>query len=117
MTMGTKIGSFLLLITLTCLSISCQSSSNEVELLEINDNGIAIFTVKNTTDEDLTGIGVELVYMNADDEVIKVDTVHYNMADNATSPVFLEAGGQTTISQRAPENTTKASGKIISTTN
>lgn len=115
--MTAKIWSFLFLIILFCMNIGCQSSSNQVELLYINESGIATFTVTNTTDEDFTGIGLELVYLTADDEVIKIDTVHYAMSEYSTSPVFLEAGGQTTIVQKVPENTRKATGKIISTTN
>lgn len=115
--MNNKINSLLIIITLSFLGISCQNSSRQVKLLEINDNGIAIFKVTNTTHKDFSGIGLELKYLSIDDEVIKVDTVHYSMSESATTQIFIEACGQTTIALKVPANTITASGKIISTTN
>ena len=114
--MNNKFNSLLMIITLPYLGISCQTSSRQVELLDINDNGIAIFKVTNTTNKDYSGIVLELKYLSTEDEVIKVDTVHYSISESATIQIFIEAGGQTTIAQKVPANTIKASGKIISTT-
>lgn len=115
--MSNKINSLLIIITLSYLGFSCQSSSNQVELLEINDRGIATFRVTNITNKDYSAIDLELKYLSADDEVINVDTVHYSMSESATAQVFIEAGGETMIAQKVPANTVTAAGKIISTTN
>ncbi len=106
--------SLLLLFFFLTLMISCQIFSDyNVRLEEINEEGIAIFSVLNNTSKDILSIDFELKYFNAEKEIIKIDTVHYS----SISGVFLKAKGQTIIAQTVPRNTNKASAKIISITN
>ena len=88
-------------------------SNHHVELVEINEKGIAIFEVSNYTSDDILSIDFELTYSNSSREVIKVDTVQYSSSSGA----FIKAEGQTIIAQKVPNNTSTATAKIISTTN
>lgn len=109
-----KIKSLLYIFSFFTLTISCQMTSNyHVELVEINEQGVAIFKVLNNTDEDISSVDFELTFSNADKTVVEVDTIHYS----SNSGVFLKARGETIIAQKMPYNTTAASAKIISTTN
>lgn len=113
--MVNKISTLLLLI-ITCsfLSISCEHNSTHIEFLDLNEEGLATFELSNSSDSDISDIELELTYLNADNEVIKVDTVNYNMSGDSNAQVFLRAGEQTIITQRAPDDTSTATGKIIS---
>jgi|AntRauTorckE6833_2_1112554.scaffolds.fasta_scaffold14962_3 hypothetical protein len=114
--MSNKISCLILVIILSGLSVSCQSDSKQVEFLDIDD-GVATFKVVNNTNDDISSIRFELTYSSANSEVIKIDTVTYTMAESEPSQIFLEASGQTYISQKVPDKTTTASCKIISINN
>lgn len=110
--MVNTIKSLLFISLVFSLTISCHLISNyHVELLEINEEGLAIFKVLNNTSEDILSMKFELTYSNADKKVIKVDTVGYR------SGFIIKAKGETMIVQKVPDNTTTASARILSFTN
>lgn len=102
---------------LALLSVGCQMGPQEVEFIRITDQGVAIFEVNNLTDQDYTEMEFEVSYLNGQDEVILIDTLHYEVADDLPNQIFLEANGQTMFSQTVPENTVSATGRIISAVN
>lgn len=106
------IKSLLLISLVFSLTISCHLKSNyHVELLEINEEGLAIYKVLNNTTEDILYMEFELVYSNADNKVIKMGTVGYR------SGFVIEAKGETMIAQKVTDNTTTATARIISFSN
>ena len=115
--MRKSIYSILLIAIFTLLNAGCQSGPDEVEFIRITDQGIAMFQVNNLTDQDYNKMDFEITYMNDRDEVILIDTLHYEMAEESANQIFLEAGGQSMISQIVPENTVTATGRILSVVN
>ena len=109
-----SIQSIFLILTLSLVSFGCQSDPIEVNFEEITDQGVAVFSVYNHTDQDYTKMEFEVTYLNDMGDTILVDTISYEMADDSPNQIFLEANGQTIFSQGAPENTVTASGRAIS---
>lgn len=69
--------------------------------LGINE-GLAEMELYNDTEIDIVSVEVELVFLDAADEILLVDTVSYRMTDNE-SETLLESGRQTRLYQKVPE--------------
>lgn len=90
---------------------ACEQEEMQVKFLEINDAGIATFTIENTTEKDITSLTTELTYFSEFDRAIMIDTVDHAMKDR--SKAFLKAGEETFITQQVPEGTISATGKVL----
>ena len=90
---------------------ACEREDLPVKFLEINDGGVATFTVENKIEKDVASLTTTFTYFSEENRILKIDTVDYAMQDK--SQAFLPAGRETYIGQKVPEGTTSASGEII----
>jgi len=115
--MKVKIGFILTLVVPAFFVVCCHPESVDTQFLEINEEGVAIYQVSNSTGKDIFRISFEFTFSNSDSEIIKADTVNYKMSESTSSRVWLEAGGQTHIAYKVPDSTNTTSVKIISISN
>ncbi|MDX1592549.1 MAG: hypothetical protein R3283_11320 [Balneolaceae bacterium] len=115
--MRTSFNQLLLILATSLFIYGCQKEPVDVELIRINDQGIAMFEVYNRTDQNFSEMDFEVTYLDGQNEVILIDTLHYEMAEESAIQIFLEANGETMFSQTVPENTVSASARIINRVN
>ena len=102
--------SFIMVLLLAGLT-ACENEELPVEFLDINDTGVATFTMENETGKDVASFNIELTYLSEDNRTLKIDTVNYSVKDK--SQPFVKAEEQTYLTQEVPDGTTSATGKVL----
>ena len=101
----------MLVISLLAI-LACTTEEIPVKFKEVNDSGIARFSIKNNTEQDVASFSIKLTYFSDSDQALKIDTVDYAIRDRAKA--FVKAGDETFIVQKAPAGTVSAIGKVLS---
>ncbi len=90
---------------------ACEKQEMPVKFKEIDEAGLARFTIDNHTGKDVATFTTELTWLSKDEKTLRVDTVNYGMKDK--SKAFLKTGDGIFIVQKAPEGTTSATAQIL----
>jgi hypothetical protein len=78
-------------------------------------NDVAYFDIKNTSQEDIDMLKLEIDYLDSNGITVKLDTVSYVMAADSAGmrEPFLKSGSETFIVQSIEPGTTRATARRI----
>lgn len=101
---------------LLLLLTACGPNPVALRFDEVNDRGLGLFTVVNSSDKDVASIGFEVVFRSAEGGVVSVDTIAYEMTTDAStgkSTAFVSARDETFFAWRMPKTSVSASGTVL----